>query len=1142
MVGVARPNACTTTLPSLRTRAIRLALSTAALLAAASPAAHSAGVELRTAVATGIQKADRIAIYGQYSAPAGINPYCTPEPKAIFWGAQNFVPTNPINTYGARTPGEANYTPPNLLSAADLRPSLQAGSRTDFCVGFSLTPNVDPAIVRTPSKPNGFRIQGTPAQTDDPATRVADASNLPVDGDDMQRIVLDLPAGYLGSPAAIPECNADTDFGAADHKPVTCPAASQLGDAYVRVNNFIRNAIRVHVPLTGSPIYNLTHGPNEVGRLGVVVQPFPGIAPVKFTIRLTFVPDGSGRIRTIVDDAPQYSYDNTDTGQAGQVWRETGETLTAGDPRIGQLQFDADPYPLYIESVGIRTWGSKADHPTMPADFGELGTNCSADAAADVTVTTYGGQTSTMQADPIRFTDCATLDFRPSVEVTSSVREPGQPTGVQVAVNLGQNATGRTTALLKDATIRLPRGLELGAQVASIDGGLRLCRASEFAYASQSTPALCKEGSAVGNVTIDSPLIREPYTGTVYLGEQRAVGELPDLYVEASPAGATADDAPRVKLIGQVRADQQTGQITAEFLNNPQLRFSRILFDFPAGPNSFFTTPPRCGEYTGDSTLTPWSGGPASTSPSSITVDQACDLPGAPTVDISSANATSGARSQTRITIERPDRGAWLTHLNIDMPSGLFPDLNIPTECPAAQAKVGACPQSSRLGTVTALAGAGSQPWNLAGALYLTDRLDGDVAGTVIVVRAAVGDLDLGDVIVPGRIKLRPTNAGLTFDADIPTRFRGVALQLRKVLVDLDRANLMVNPTSCGPVAYRATVDTDAGPVNQSSSMSFAGCEQLPFRPTLKAQITGDNRPGGHPGMYVRLDSPEGDAGMRSAAVTLPDGVAVDLDNVKSPCTKAQFDAVQCPASTRVGSVTARVSITNEVINGDIYLLRVEGKRLPGLGLSFYGRYTQRVTSTVDLDSKQRIVTTFPDIPDLPLRQLVVQVDSTPRSPLTLPPTACANGSRWNGTFIGYGGQKAIAETGLQCAAAAEVRLGDRRGLSLRLFDFGGRRLAAIKVTVPKGWAIRRGLAARRADQMWVRMTGGTAKIRLSASSLTAFATTKTVSTVRLKLGGDVVAAVSPRARRAKRATVRVRLVFTDGTVQVQQRTVRSAR
>ncbi|MFT4034205.1 MAG: hypothetical protein QM679_01360 [Patulibacter sp.] len=1116
-----------------RFRRLTLALSALTLIGASlgAGAAHADGVELQTAVATGL------AAPTSTGSVAGSNPYCTGEPTSIFYGTQAFDAAKPLNNFGSKLPGDANYIAPNLPGAADLIAATQAGSHSDFCVGFTLTPNADPAIIRSTSKPSASRIQPSTPYPDVADTRVANDQNQAVTGDDMDTVVVDLPTGYVGSLAAVPTCGAGNDaFGLTNWLPANCPDASQMGDVYVRIHSFIGGSFRSHVVSSGSVIYNLEHTANEVGVLGVQVQPFAGVAPVKFIVRLTFSPDGTGRIRAIVQDAPTIVYGGDDIAAAGDTWNGTSDTLTTGDARIGQPQPGATPYPLYIESVGLRIWGPSAQHPTMPGDFGELPTQCAASISAHLAVTTYAGRTSSLDTPTINMTGCDQLDFRPSIDVASTERTPGAPTGVTVGVNLGQNSSGLGTALLKDAIIRMPAGLEVGAQVASISGGLRLCRTDEFNYSDQLTPSTCKDGSAVGTVTITSPLIDYPFVGTVYLGQQRAVGELPDLYLEAAPAAASAPDAPRIKLIGHVSADQQTGQITTTFEDNPQLRFNRIELNFPTGPNSFFTTPERCGTYTGTSSFVPWSGQASVDSSATISIDENCDLPVGPTVAVSSANDAAGARSQTRITLDRPDRGPWLTHLGVSLPTGLLADMNIPTECPDEQAAVGSCPQSSRLGTVTALAGAGSQPWSLAGAMYLASRYDGDVAGAVIVVRAAVGDLDLGDVVVRGRIKLRPTDAGLDFDADIPTRFRGVALQLRRVVVDLDRANLMINPTACGPLSYHSTVASDDGATTTlPGSLTFSGCRQLPFKPTLKAQITGNNKPGGHPGMYVRLDSPAGDAALKSAAVTLPEGIAVDLDNVQTPCSRADFDAVRCPASTRVGSVTAYVSITAEPVPGDIYLVRVAGKSLPGLGLSFTGRYAQRVVSTVDTDSKQRIVTTFPDIPDLPLRQLVVQVDSSSKSPLQLPKTACANGTNWNGTFVGQGGQKATAQTGLQCAAKATVRLSNKRGLTLRLFDFGGRKLRSLKVTLPTGWGINRRLVARRSDQLWVRMTGATAKNSLSDSSLTTIARTKKASTVRLKIGGAAVRPLTSSARKAKRGRLRIRLVFTDGTVQVQK-------
>ncbi len=55
----------------------------------------------------------------------------------------------------------------------------------------------------------------------------------------------------------------------------------------------------------------------------------------------------------------------------------------------------------------------------------------------------------------------------------------------------------------------------------------------------------------------------------------------------------------------------------------------------------------------------------------------------------------------------------------------------------------------------------------------------------------------------------------------------------------------------------------------------------------------------------------------------------------------------------------------------------------------------------------------------------------------------------------------------------AAVRLTDRRGLSVRLFDFGGRKLRYVKATLPAGWRFDRARAKRK-GALWVRMNGAT--------------------------------------------------------------------
>ncbi len=290
--------------------------------------------------------------------------------------------------------------------------------------------------------------------------------------------------------------------------------------------------------------------------------------------------------------------------------------------------------------------------------------------------------------------------------------------------------------------------------------------------------------------------------------------------------------------------------------------------------------------------------------------------------------------------------------------------------------------------------------------------------------------------------------------------------------------------------------------------------------------------------MYVVLTSPEGDAGMKSAAVTLPDGVLADRENVQSSrtCSVPQFNAGSCPAVAKIGTARAEVSIVPEPLTGTIYLVTIPGRSLPGLGVDFGGRYAQRVLSTVATDANARLVTTFPAIPDLPLRRLVIDVASSAKSPLVISETSpCDANSAWQGAFTAQGGQTATSKTGLQCAAKPRTALSAKGGLSFRLFDFGTRNLSYLKLSLPKGWSIN-ARAAKRPDAIWVRTTGGTATIKLAKRSLFVNATGKTTD-VRFKISAAVLK--GPRKlEKGSKVTLPVRLAFTDGTIQQQTLTL----
>ncbi len=464
------------------------------------------------------------------------------------------------------------------------------------------------------------------------------------------------------------------------------------------------------------------------------------------------------------------------------------------------------------------------------------------------------------------------------------------------------------------------------------------------------------------------------------------------------------------------------------------------------------------------------------------------------------------------------------------------------TECPKAAAATGNCPESSRIGTVQSQAGGGAAPLTLGGKMFLVERDEGAVAGAVIVVRAKIGELDLGDVVVPARIDLRPTDAGLTLSTSAPLRFKGLALNLRSIVVNLDKENFPLNPTSCGPLTANASLTGDGGQTAAVSSVvSYTGCAALPFQPSFDAKLSGETKPNGHPQVDVTMVPRPGDSNLKSAKVVLPAGVSTDPKNLKNICPQADFFNGTCAPATKTGDVTATVSITNDVITGSVYLVKVDGVILPGLGMSFTGRYTQRLLSTVKVDKDLRLITDFAAIPDLPLRRLQMTIKGGATGPIQLSPDACKADTAWEATFGAQGGQSSVVKVPVPCDAAKSSTSWSRKsGLKLTLTAPEGKTFKSTKLTLPKGFKLKSGKA--RSKYAKVKLSGGKGKTKLSSSSLSSTAKgagpKKVTYTVSTK-GYSLPKAYKGKLKKGKKIKLKYRTVTNDGKVSSGTLTVK---
>jgi hypothetical protein len=1168
--------------PVARPRVRRIVLTLAAAACAmVAPQAAMADVVVKDVFAMPVDPttATEVAPNGQTIDFQNQGARCTAEPdnRLEYLTQGLFDPSRAPSSVGNSLPGEPDYIAPNIPSSADLTPALQAGGSADLCFGFTLTPNMQSALVRDTSGAAAKirkRIDPTPTLGDDPDTRVYelggetnpdriwDKSNVTlVDGDDIETVEVTMPAGFAGVPDDIPQCS-DADFGTGTYAPVSATCGSSIvGTTYVRLTTLLHNDVAdnqwpeyispIHLSTGGQAnperglagggqVFNLTHGPGELARLGIMVAPALAISPTKFLIRLVLTPEG--RIKAIAE-APRRLFYNSDI-----------------DPVTKRPVANAEVVPFYVESLGVRAWGAAADHPPttfdvfgvnytsgLTKDFAQWGTECTQPLSASVEVETYQGVKSSGTSPGFTLTGCDDLDFRPSIDVTTTETQPAKPTATKVDVSFGQNPEGEPrTALLRTAEVTLPKGLELGAQVASGADGLKLCSAAQFAKDS-GAPNACPAGSSAGNVVIETPLIQKDFVGNVYLGEQSAVGELPKLYLEAAvevPADyPNKADLPRIKLVGEVKANDD-GSITTTFRDAPQLRFSKLTLNFPGGDHALFVTPRTCTPAVGTSKFTSWAGQVVERE-SSIQMT-GCDGPAfAPTIAISSEDATAGASSPTTVTVAREDRSPWLKDVKVSLPTGFLADLNIPTECSAAASAAASCPESSRIATVTTLAGAGPKPLSLTGAMYLVERQDGAVAGASIVVRAKLGELDLGDVVVPARIDLRPTDAGLTLTTSAPTRFKNLALLLRTITVKLDRQGFPLNPTACGPLRASGEFTADTGATaSPTTDVTYTGCAAKGFQPQLKAEFGGTIKGLEHPSVRVQMTPRKGDSNLRSVSVLLPSGASADLKNVNSRrCSNEAFNTGTCPAISKVGSVNATVSITPDKLVGDVYLVRIDGETLPGIGMSFTGRYTQRVLSRVKVDrTTGRLLTAFEAIPDLPLTSLDLLIEGGPSGPIQLSNEVCKQKSSWDATLVGQGGQSTKTTIPFDCsdpAPTSAISWTRKSGLTLTVTAPSGRQLQGLRVTLPKGFKILKSGVGRN---LKVTATGGKVTQRVTSRTLTFKANgtgpTKLKLVLRTK-GYGLPSSYKGRLKKGARLGVRTAVTLSGGAASTKQLSVK---
>ncbi|WP_245540829.1 hypothetical protein [Patulibacter americanus] len=824
-----------------------------------------------------------------------------------------------------------------------------------------------------------------------------------------KNVRVDIPAGLTPNPRAVPTCS-DADLLATRCAPETQVGVSQLTIRGTLTLPLIQLPLSRQTIIARVPVFNMERRPGQVARFSFNPRQAPGADLLGGDLDPIDIVGGvrsedAGLFFTITD-LPQ---DPATIRSKLIFWGQPGADMHNRERTRASADIPAlEAIPLVGAFIQIATadTGGNRPVPNKTRAFLTNPSSCAGPQTSTVATESYAGErASRSYATPVGISECETTPFGAEMGLGPQQVTRDSPSGLEVGLRVPQNQDSeRGTGHVKDVSLTLPPGATISPSVAN---GLETC--SDAAFKKGTNEAIdCPAASRIGSTEVVTPLLDNPLTGNVYLGDPMP-GDRYRLLINADGPGFS------IRLTGSVKPDPKTGQLTTVVSNAPQVPFSDFNLRFDGGPRAVIATPQTCDTATGSASLAPWAGTAPATPTANLNVT-GCEggFNFAPAFG-AKASPTAGAFQPLSVSFGRNDGDQFLEKIAVDLPPGLLAKIKGVTRCSEAQVAAAACPAASRVGTASVQAGPGSAPYGLSSPVYLTNAYGGGNFGFATIIRAIAGPYDLGNVTVRQAIKIDPNDAHVSVVSDpLPQIQEGILLRLRALELNVNRAGFTRNPTSCGPKTLTANLGSpNGGTAQRTTSLTFADCAKQKFAPKMRLSFTGkkDMKAGRNPGVTAKVTQKEGEAGIKYTTVVLPKSVALASSNANTLCPTDAALQDKCGKNTIVGSASAETPILGTKLSGPVYF--VKGQRttatgkvvptLPTLFVKLQGEatiYLRAVTAV----NKGRLTTTFPAIPDAPLTNFTFNIRSGKGGIINANADLCAKRQRGSARLASHSG------------------------------------------------------------------------------------------------------------------------------------------
>lgn len=827
---------------------------------------------------------------------------------------------------------------------------------------------------------------------------------VPGGDQELERLRIDMPEGLTAKLQGVPRCTIDQAQADA------CPADTALGTVSAKVG----------VP--GAPFTQNGEAYLTAGRNGHV-------AGMALILDAKVGPIDLGKVVTIAD---------IDLRSPDLAMRVTADVPTA----VKGVRLDVRELKIAITRDAFLV---------NPSACGTV--------AGDAAFT--GKQGASQSRTPTVDVDCAGAPpaFEPELEFSGSNPKTGEASTFTTKVTAGGSGAKSPFAAI---AITLPEGMSLSAS-AGARGDLAGCTDAQFKQDTLNEASSCPAGSEVGAVKFQTSLVGD-LAGKAYLAPATN-GNLARLFLEATADPAVVENLT-IRLVGEVRVDAASGVTRVVFEEVPAIPVDSFEVAMRGGDAPVLAMPRSCGAAQGSGHFTPVNGVAKDDGAALQVTDCPDPVPFEPGVQLDRSTTKAGETMDFTTTVTVPAKSQELSALDMTLPAGLLGKISSVPACALAIARQGDCDPASQVGTVTAKAGVHTAPFTVAGKVYLVKGDANSIARLAIVLPAKVGPVDLGNVITIAELKLR-ADYGLTITApEIPTRVKGVRLDLSEFQLSIDRDDFMVNPVSCGDAPASATVrSAQNGAKTRGLTLATTDCADLkldgsvdwgaaPASPLSAAAVTTTI---GATAGGDALDA------MKQVRVTLPEGVSLSPSagarGDLAECAPGQFGAgdidndAACPAGSKIGTVVIDSPMVGE-LTGDAYLGVKAGGHFAGLYLQAkaaeYPALRVKLAGFVDVDETTgRMTAGFDDLPQVQVSRIALTLRGGDAPVISLPRTCGSFGGNVSIQRFGGGTSNAAGQLTLNADCPDPGAFGPQLGLAVGNPQAGASTSLTTAVAVP---------------------------------------------------------------------------------------------